>query len=41
LDESIRTPHDAERHLGLPTLASIGRLKPRQLTPTDSHEVPR
>jgi polysaccharide biosynthesis protein PslE len=41
LDDSIRTSHEAERHLAMPTLATIGRLKPRQLTPTDSHEVPR
>jgi uncharacterized protein involved in exopolysaccharide biosynthesis len=40
-DDSIRTAHDAERHLAMPTLASIGRLKPRQLAPGDAHEVPR
>jgi uncharacterized protein involved in exopolysaccharide biosynthesis len=40
-DDSIRSAQEAERHLAMPTLASIGRLKPRQLTPGDTHEVPR
>ena len=31
LDRSLRTPEDVEKHLDLPTLATIPRLRPRQL----------
>ena len=30
-DRSLRTPEDVEKHLDLPTLATIPRLRPRQL----------
>jgi polysaccharide biosynthesis protein PslE len=34
-DDSLRTSDDLERHLDLPTLATLPRLKPRQLHPVE------